>query len=177
MRPVVGSVPLSRRVPLLPSASPPHRSGLMRRRRCRTRPSGLVRAEEAREARLGPPRGHLAVPPRCTRAASLRATVYGVPYCLDKKSAFLRWNLCPVFESFLESTQERKLVGPVGAVGNAADVFQGAVERSEGVFRRSGSVHRPLVVVFKWPQLLCAVCARAARGEADCAQERAVIGS
>ena len=30
MRPVVGSVPRSRRVPLLPSASPPHRSGLMR---------------------------------------------------------------------------------------------------------------------------------------------------
>jgi hypothetical protein len=52
------------------TASPLHRSAAMRRGRCRTRPGGLVRAEEAGEARLGPPRGHLAVPPRSSRAVS-----------------------------------------------------------------------------------------------------------
>jgi hypothetical protein len=64
---------LSFAVPVPESASPSecfphHRSGAIQRRRCRTRSAGLVRAGEAGEARLGPPRGHAG----CLHVASSR---------------------------------------------------------------------------------------------------------
>ncbi len=48
-----------------------HRSGAIQRRRCRTRSTGLVRTQEAGEARLGPPRGCPGAPPRCVLALPL----------------------------------------------------------------------------------------------------------